>query len=144
MIRTPHDLSRFIPARSASQGNDGATDTSTATPSPASPNHVSNASLANLKQLSQSLKPRRQAAPGTAGQVDRFAKQPIGPAQATESFQAAAHLIAPSGLPRRRPVSLENIAALNQHSRATLERMAGPSARAMLLSSLFQSTPANR
>ena len=156
MIRTPTDLSRFTSTRPASQGNDGAsgvragttgsTDTSATTASPASQNQVSNASLANLKRLSQSLKPRRQAAPGTAGQMDRLAEQPIGPAQvqASESLQAPAHLVAPSGLPRRRPVSLDNVSALNQLSMTMLEQMAGPSARTLLQSSLFQSTPARR
>lgn len=140
MISTTNDLSRSNLHHLSSPGSATPGSAGASLPEPIQPQPL-NAGLADLKRLSQSLKPRRQAAAGTAEQTHRNLEQPVEHARrhAKEQFSMPARLVPLPDLPARRPVGLDNISSMKRHSRQLLEQMAGPSARALLVSSLFQS-----
>ncbi len=110
------------------------------------PTPVSNAGLAELKRLSQSLKPHAQSASGGPDPIFRNLEQPRDQLRrnVAAQFSTPARLATASHLPQRRPASLEGVRSLKQQSFLMLEQMAGPSARALLDSSLFQSRLSDR
>lgn len=151
MIRTTNDSARFNANIPASPGSDRpastAPDAHGATGAPSTPaqpaplqEQAQNTGLADLKRLSQSLKPRRHAASSASKQLDHLFAQPPGAQQPTAAveFSTPIRLTTLPGLPKRRPAGLENVRSLKQQSRTLLQEMAAPTARTLLLSSLFQ------
>ena len=158
MIKASNDFSRSNLNHTAPHGSDpGARDgmpgkagVASSSPQSAQSAQASNAGLAELKRLNQTLKPRRQAAAGAAGPRGQalevsVAHLPSQPQPSVADRFSPRTMLAPlPDLPKRRLVGIEDICSMNQQSKLLLEKMAGPSARTLLQSPLFQLWPTNR
>lgn len=157
MIKASIDLSRFHLDRPTPNGRDNATaDGSAASdrgsaqaglqPAVPQPLQRPNAGLADLKRLNQSLKPRRHLAAGGAQALDDDPEQSgyYPQQQIAAQRKSTARFVTAVDLPRRRPASLDDVRTMKLQSMLLIEQMAGPSARALLQSPIFQAVRSDR